>query len=55
MADHFTSHLLNSGSDIPDGHYEEESMKQTVVPFRNGIRSTQPWALKTIHRRSLAR
>jgi 7-cyano-7-deazaguanine synthase len=37
MADHFTSHLLNSGGDIPDGHYEEESMKQTVVPFRNGI------------------
>jgi 7-cyano-7-deazaguanine synthase len=33
----FTSHLLASGGGIPDGHYEEESMKQTVVPFRNGI------------------
>ncbi|QQL45709.1 7-cyano-7-deazaguanine synthase QueC [Sulfuriroseicoccus oceanibius] len=33
----FSSALLNSGGDIPDGHYEEESMKQTVVPFRNGI------------------
>ena len=33
----FASHLLKSGGEIPDGHYEEESMKQTVVPFRNGI------------------
>ncbi len=33
----FTSDLLKSGGAIPDGHYAEESMKQTVVPFRNGI------------------
>ncbi len=33
----FTSDLLRSGGAIPDGHYAEESMKQTVVPFRNGI------------------
>jgi 7-cyano-7-deazaguanine synthase len=33
----FKSDLLKSGGDIPDGHYAEESMKQTVVPFRNGI------------------
>jgi 7-cyano-7-deazaguanine synthase len=33
----FTSHLLQSGGDIPDGHYEEANMAQTVVPFRNGI------------------
>ncbi len=33
----FNSDLLKSGGDIPDGHYEEESMKRTVVPFRNGI------------------
>ncbi len=33
----FDSDLLKSGGDIPDGHYEEESMKRTVVPFRNGI------------------
>ncbi|TLD71846.1 7-cyano-7-deazaguanine synthase QueC [Phragmitibacter flavus] len=33
----FTSDLLQSGGDIPDGHYEEQSMKRTVVPFRNGI------------------
>lgn len=33
----FQSDLLSSGGDIPDGHYEELTMKQTVVPFRNGI------------------
>lgn len=33
----FQSDLLLSGGDIPDGHYEAENMKQTVVPFRNGI------------------
>jgi 7-cyano-7-deazaguanine synthase len=33
----FQSDLLKSGGEIPDGHYAEESMKQTVVPFRNGI------------------
>lgn len=37
MGQHFASHLLQSGGEIPDGHYEEETMKQTVVPFRNGI------------------
>lgn len=33
----FVSDLLQSGGDIPDGHYEAENMKSTVVPFRNGI------------------
>ena len=33
----FKSDLLKSGGAIPDGHYEEETMKSTVVPFRNGI------------------
>jgi len=33
----FASDLLQSGGAIPDGHYEELTMKQTVVPFRNGI------------------
>lgn len=33
----FKSDLLQSGGGIPDGHYAEGSMKQTVVPFRNGI------------------
>jgi 7-cyano-7-deazaguanine synthase len=35
--EHFTSDLLNTGAEIPDGHYAEENMKRTVVPFRNGI------------------
>lgn len=35
--DLFSSDLLQSGGTIPDGHYEEQTMKQTVVPFRNGI------------------
>lgn len=33
----FASDLLQTGGEIPDGHYEAESMKHTVVPFRNGI------------------
>lgn len=33
----FESDLLQSGGDVPDGHYAEENMKRTVVPFRNGI------------------
>ena len=33
----FVSDLLQSGGDVPDGHYEDENMKKTVVPFRNGI------------------
>ncbi len=33
----FQSDLLRSGGEIPDGHYAEETMKKTVVPFRNGI------------------
>lgn len=33
----FESDLLISGGEIPEGHYEAESMKATVVPFRNGI------------------
>lgn len=33
----FTSSLLLSGEDIPDGAYDELNMKSTVVPFRNGI------------------
>ena len=31
------SDLLKSGGEIPEGHYEAENMKQTVVPFRNAI------------------
>lgn len=34
---HFASDLLKSGGEVPDGHYADENMKKTVVPFRNGI------------------
>jgi 7-cyano-7-deazaguanine synthase len=33
----FRSDLLQSGGAIPDGHYEDLSMRRTVVPFRNGV------------------
>ena len=33
----FASDLLQTGGDIPEGHYAAENMKRTVVPFRNGI------------------
>ena len=33
----FNSALLLSGGNIPEGHYEEDSMRQTVVPGRNLI------------------
>lgn len=33
----FRSALLQSGAAIPDTHYEAPEMKQTIVPFRNGI------------------
>ena len=34
---HFRSALLRTGTNIPDTHYEAPAMKQTIVPFRNGI------------------
>jgi len=51
---HFKSRLLKNGGNIPDGHYQEESMKQTVVPMRNGIMLTigaglaESWGAKFI-------
>lgn len=37
MEQYFKSSLLKGGEAIPDGHYADENMKSTVVPFRNGI------------------
>jgi 7-cyano-7-deazaguanine synthase len=37
IGQHFASHLLKRGGAIPAGHYEDVTMRQTVVPFRNGI------------------
>ena len=36
----FHSALTDDSIDIPEGHYEEEQMKQTVVPNRNAIFSS---------------
>ena len=33
----FSSSLTDTSTDVPEGHYEEEQMKQTVVPNRNAI------------------
>jgi 7-cyano-7-deazaguanine synthase len=33
----FASDLLKSGGEVPEGHYADQNMKKTVVPFRNGI------------------
>ena len=37
MGEYFKSSLLSGAEEIPEGHYEDENMKSTVVPFRNGI------------------
>lgn len=37
MGQYFKSSLLIGGEEIPEGHYADENMKSTVVPFRNGI------------------
>ena len=37
MGRYFKSSLLSGAGAIPEGHYEDENMKSTVVPFRNGI------------------
>ena len=37
MNRYFKSSLLEGADAVPDGHYADENMKSTVVPFRNGI------------------
>jgi len=37
MGKYFKSSLLSGANDIPEGHYADENMRSTVVPFRNGI------------------
>ena len=34
------SNLVQGGDDVPEGHYEEENMKDTVVPNRNKMFSS---------------
>lgn len=37
MSQYFKSSLLEGADAVPEGHYADENMKSTVVPFRNGI------------------
>ena len=37
MGKYFKSSLLEGADAIPEGHYDDDNMKSTVVPFRNGI------------------
>ena len=37
IREYFRSDLLLGKGDIPEGSYEDENMRSTVVPFRNGI------------------
>ena len=37
MGKYFRSSLLEGADSIPEGHYADDNMKSTVVPFRNGI------------------
>lgn len=37
MGRYFESSLLSGADAIPEGHYADDNMRSTVVPFRNGI------------------
>jgi 7-cyano-7-deazaguanine synthase len=37
MKKYFRSSMFLTADDIPEGNYDDENMKSTVVPFRNGI------------------
>lgn len=37
MAQHFDSSLLRGAGAVPEGDYDDQNMRSTVVPFRNGI------------------
>ncbi len=37
MQRYFQSSLLSGAEAIPEGNYDDENMRSTVVPFRNGI------------------
>jgi 7-cyano-7-deazaguanine synthase len=40
LSDLLSSSLVTGGSDVPEGHYAHENMKETVVPNRNKIFSS---------------
>ena len=40
LASLLNSNLVEGGEDVPEGHYEQDNMKDTVVPNRNKIFSS---------------
>jgi len=40
LVDLLNSNLVEGGDEVPEGHYEEENMKETVVPNRNKMFSS---------------
>jgi len=52
LADLLDSALVDGGDDVPEGHYENDNMKETVVPNRNKIFAsiTQAVALSIANR-----
>ena len=52
LADLLDSALVEGGDDVPEGHYENDNMKETVVPNRNKIFAsiTQAVALSVANR-----
>ena len=40
LVDLLNSALVQGGDDVPEGHYEQENMKETVVPNRNKMFSS---------------
>lgn len=52
LSELLSSNLVVGGKEVPEGHYEQETMKETVVPNRNKIFSSivQAIALSTANR-----
>ena len=52
LVDLLDSALVQGGDDVPEGHYEQDNMKQTVVPNRNKMvaSNTQAVALSIANR-----
>ena len=40
LVDLLNSNLVQGGEEVPEGHYEEDNMKDTVVPNRNKMFSS---------------
>lgn len=52
MKRYFKSSLLEGDDAVPEGHYQEENIHSTVVPFRNGIMLAIAAGMAETHRLS---